>query len=393
MIPGSRLKKVMITVFAIVLVLLALFFFAFPVVIHNAMNRVVSRPRAQVSSEAQELHRQLLVADLHCDALLWNRNLLKRSNRGHVDVPRLIEGKVAVQAFTIVTKVPLGLNIERNSDRWDLITLLAAAQRWPLATWGSLAERALYQAEKLHRYAERSGGRLAVIETTADLEAYLARRRKDAGITAGFLGVEGAHALDGDLTNIDRFFDAGIRMMAPTHFFDNRIGGSVHGLRKGGLTDLGGEMIRRMEAKGMIVDLAHASPQVIDDVLAMATRPVVVSHTGVKATCDNNRNLSDDQIRGIAATGGVIAIGYWKTAVCGTDARAIARAIRHVVDLVGVEYVGLGSDFDGAVPEPFDTAGLVEITDALLKAGFTEEEIRMIMGGNVLRVLKQVLPN
>jgi len=187
-------------------------------------------------------------------------------------------------------------------------------------------------------------------------------------------------------------FDAGIRMMAPTHFFDNDIGGSAPGVEKGGLTDKGREMIKRMEAKRMIVDLAHASAKTIDDVLAIATRPVVVSHTGVKGTCDNNRNLSDDQLKAIAKTGGVIGIGFWDTAVCGNDAKAIARAIRYAANLVGVEHVGLGSDYDGAIPAPFDTSGVVEITDALMAEGFTEQEIGMIMGRNVLRLLVQNLP-
>jgi microsomal dipeptidase-like Zn-dependent dipeptidase len=151
-------------------------------------------------------------------------------------------------------------------------------------------------------------------------------------------------------------------------------------------------MIRRMETKGMIVDLAHASPRAIDDVLALTTRPVVVSHTGVQGTCDNRRNLSDAQIQGIARTGGVIGIGYWETAVCGTDAQAVARAIRYVADLAGVAHVGLGSDFDGAIAAPFDTTGLVQVTDALLAEGFSESEVRMIMGENVLRILEQLLP-
>ncbi|HEY0385904.1 MAG TPA: membrane dipeptidase, partial [Pyrinomonadaceae bacterium] len=209
---------------------------------------------------------------------------------------------------------------------------------------------------------------------------------------AGFLGVEGAHALEGDLDNIDIFFAAGIRMMSPTHFFDNEIGGSAHGLRKGGLTELGREMIRRMEARHMIVDLAHASSATINDVLAIATRPVVVSHTGVKGTCDNTRNLSDEQLRKIAAKGGVIGIGYWETATCGRDARAIARAIRYTANLVGVEHVSLGSDFDGAVAAPFDTTGVAQITEALMAEGFNEDEIKMIMGGNALKLLMQSLP-
>ena len=141
-----------------------------------------------------------------------------------------------------------------------------------------------------------------------------------------------------------------------------------------------------------LVDLAHASAQTIDDVVAVATRPVVVSHTGVKGTCDNNRNLSDEQLRKIAATGGVIGIGYWDSATCGTDARAVARAVRHAANVVGVRAVALGSDFDGAVTEPFDTTGVVLVTDALLEEGFNEEEVAAIMGGNVFRLLAETLP-
>ena len=301
---------------------------------------------------------------------------------------------MALQAFTVVTKTPYvwKMNIERNDDQTDNIKILAIAERWPTATWGSLTERALYQANKLRDASARSGGKFTLITSSAELSSYLDRRITDPHITAGFLGIEGAHALDGNLDNIDRLFDAGFRMMAPTHFFDNDIGGSAHGVEKGGLTDKGKEMIRRMESKRMIVDVAHASAKTIDDVLAIATRPVFVSHSGVRGTCDNQRNLSDDQLKGIARTGGVIGIGYWDTAVCGTDAQAIAKAIRYAASLVGVDHVGLGSDFDGAVKTPFDTTGLVQITDALIAEGFTDEEIGKIMGRNVLRLLIQNLP-
>jgi microsomal dipeptidase-like Zn-dependent dipeptidase len=147
-----------------------------------------------------------------------------------------------------------------------------------------------------------------------------------------------------------------------------------------------------MEQKKMIVDLAHASDRTVDDVLSMATRPVVVSHAGVRGTCDNRRNLSDTQLRAIAGNGGVVGIGYWPTAVCGKDARAIARAIRHAVRVAGIGHVGLGSDFDGAVTTPFDAAGLPLLTEALLAEGFTEEDVARIMGGNVLGLLERGLP-
>lgn len=356
------------------------------------MNAVINRPPYVASEKARALHQKLFIADLHADSLLWKRNLLERGARGHVDIPRLIEGNVALQAFTVVTKTPRGMNIESNDADTDNITLLAIASRWPVATWSSLKERALYQAGKLRETAAASGGKLTLIETARDLSNYLERRKREPHITAGFLGIEGAHALDGGLTNLDALFDAGFRMMSPTHFFDNEIGGSSSGAKKTGLTDAGRDLIKRMEAKGMIVDLAHASAQTIEDVLAVSTRPVLVSHTGVKATCDNNRNISDEQIKKIARIGGIIGIGYWPTATCGANAQAIARAIKHVAHLVGAEHVALGSDFDGAVTAPFDTTGLIEITDALLAEGLTEDETSLIMGGNVLRLLSENLP-
>ena len=125
------------------------------------------------------------------------------------------------------------------------------------------------------------------------------------GSTAGLLAIEGAHALDGDPANVEVVADAGFRMMSPSHFFDNAFGGSAHGIEKGGLTDAGREMVERMEARGMLVDVAHASAATIDDILAIAARPVVASHTGLRGVADNARNLTDDQARGIAATGGL----------------------------------------------------------------------------------------
>lgn len=351
-----------------------------------------TRTLVQPSAHARELHKTLTVIDLHADSLLWGRNLAVRSSHGHIDVPRLIEGNVALQVFTTVTKVPVGVNIRKNPGRSDLIGLLAVAEMWPVKSWNNLKERVLHQANRLKKLESDSKGRFTFIKSARDLDAYLLKRTSDPAQTAGILGVEGAHALNGDLENIDVFYNHGVRLMAPTHFFDNEIGGSAHGWKKGGLTEKGKQMIKLMEAKSMIVDLAHASPTVMSDTLTIATKPVLVSHTGVKGTCDNERNISDEQIKAVAKNGGVIGIGFWKTAVCGKDAKAIARAIRYTADLAGVEHVGLGSDFDGAVKEPFDSSEYILLTDALINEGFSDSEIRSIMGGNALRLLKAGLP-
>ena len=273
-----------------------------------------------------------------------------------------------------------------------MVTALAIAEAWPPSTWASLKSRALYQASRLKKMADDSGGKLVLITTSAELDKFVDDRARGNGKVACLLGLEGAQALEGDVENVDDLFLAGFRIVGLAHFFDNDMAGSSTGSEKYGLTAKGREMVHRLEARRVLVDLAHASGATIDDVTAMASRPVIVSHTGVQGTCNNPRNLSDKRISEVARTGGLIGIGYWSTAVCGTDAAAIARAIRYTVTVAGVEHVALGSDFDGSTAMPFDSTGVVQVTDALLKEGFSEKEIRLIMGENTLRVLRQSLP-
>ncbi|GAA0662080.1 microsomal dipeptidase-like Zn-dependent dipeptidase [Sphingomonas insulae] len=381
-----------------VIVVLALlgFFGLAPMLVERSMNRVEPVP-IRVTPEARALHRRLFIADMHADTLLWNRDLLDRSGRGQVDLPRLEDGHVALQIFSSVTKTPKHQNYDANGADTDNITLLTVAQMQPPRTWTSLLERSLWHAEKLRRSAAASEGRLRLIRGPADLDALLRARAEwtrcfdDACLTGppvgAMLSVEGLQDLEGAIGNLDRLYAAGFRMAGMAHFFDNDVSGSMHGIAKGGLTPLGRQVIARMEAKGMIVDVAHASHAAVADILRIARRPVVSSHGGVQATCKVNRNLTDDEIRGIARTGGVIGIGYWEAAVCSTRPAAVARAIAHVRDLVGVEHVGLGSDFDGAVTTGFDASQLAGVTQALIDSGFTADEIGKVMGGNVLRLL------
>lgn len=345
-----------------------------------------------LSDDVADLHKSLTVADLHADSLLWGRDLSVRSEDGYVDISRLLEGNVALQMFTVVTKVPTPLQLEGNADDSDNIIKLALLQRWPVTTWSSLKSRALYQARRLHNYARESSGQFSVIKTQGDLAAYLSARENNRQLSAGLLGLEGAHALEGNLDNVDRLFDAGFRMIGLAHFFDNEVGSSAHGLKQERLTPFGREVLKRSESLNMMIDLSHASVQTIDDVLAIARRPVMVSHTGVRGTCDNGRNLSDQQLQQIAQTGGLVAIGFWSTAVCGESVDDIVRAIAYTTDQIGIDHVALGSDFDGAVQLPFDVANIGQVTKGLLEAGFTQEDIQKIMGLNAVRFLEKMLP-
>ena len=385
-------KTVLIIVGLVLLVGIAAFFQFGPGMVERSMNKVDGEPLIEVSDEAKALHKTLTIVDLHSDTLLWNRNLLSRGTRGHMDLPRLEEGNVALQVFSSVTKTPKGQNYDANDADSDNITPLVIAQLQPTRTWNSLLERSLWHAEKLERAAAKSDGELLGIASPKDLDRLLRERSSETPKPVGaLLSIEGLQNLEGDLANLDTLREAGFRMASLTHFFDTDLAGSMHGVEKGGLTDKGRKAVRRMEALGMVVDIAHCSHECVADILAMAKRPVVSSHGGVQATCKVNRNLSDDEIRGVAKTGGVVGIGYWDAAVCGTSPRDAAKAMKHVRDLVGIDYVALGSDYDGATTVRFDTSQLMQVTQALMDEGFTEDEIRAAMGENALRVLREDL--
>jgi membrane dipeptidase len=387
------MRKVLGAVVVLATLAVVLFFTLAPGMIERSMNRVA--PVAlRITPQARALHARLPVADMHADTLLWKRSLLDRSGQGQVDVPRLLAGNYALQVFSSVTKTPEHQNYDSNPADTDNITALTIAELQPPRTWDSLLQRSLWHAQKLDRYAAASNGQLRVIRSAAQFDRLLADRIEGAKVVGAMLSIEGLQDLEGKLANLDVLHGAGFRMAGLTHFFDNDVAGSMHGERKAGLTPLGRQVVRRMETLGMIIDVAHSSHATIAEVLAMARRPVVASHGGVQATCKVNRNLTDGEIRGIARTGGVIGIGYWDAAICSTRPEAAAAAILHVRNLVGVDHVGLGSDFDGAVTTGFDSGMVVAITQALLDRGFSEAEIAKVMGGNVLRVIHAgIVPN
>jgi len=237
-----------------------------------------------------------------------------------------------------------------------------------------------------------SGGALKLIRNKKDLQELRTARDQGKQVIGTMLSLEGVQALESDPANLDCLYNLGFRVIGLAHLFDNDMAGSAHGLKKDGLTTLGRKMVLRAQAHGMIIDLAHASPQAIDDTLSMVNKPVIVSHTGVRGTCDTVRNLSDSQVRDIAATGGVMGIGLFKYATCGKRLDDTVKAMRYVADLVGVQHVALGSDFDGS-KTVVNAGGLVLLTAAMLDAGFTNYEIAAIMGDNVLRVLRKTLPD
>ena len=358
---------------------------------HNRVRPDTSLPPP--SQAALDLHRSLLVADLHADPLLWKRDLSHRQAWGQVDLPRLQEGNVGLQVFGAVTKTPRNMNYASNEASTDNITLLAIASGWPGSTWRSLMQRALYMAQKLDDLQRASEGGLAIIHNRRELDRLVAERAAGNGTIGAILSLEGSHALEGKLENVDVLFHAGYRMLGLAHFFDNAVSGSAHGMQRYGLTELGRQVVRRAEALGMAIDASHASPAAIRDLLDMATRPVVFSHTGVTAVCaQHDRNLDDETLARLSANGGVAGIGLWDEATCGPGLDAFFRNLDHAVEVAGIDHVGLGSDFDGSVTTPIDASGWPLVTDGLLRRGYSEAEIRKLMGGNAVRVLGETLP-
>lgn len=392
------LRRLLLAVFALVVAGAAFALLFAADMADRSMNKVTRPGPYPASAAAESLLQRIDVVDLHADALLWPRDLLERHDHGHVDLPRLRDGHVALQVFSVVTKTPRGINYDRNTDETDNITLLAITERYPVRAWFSLRERALWQAHRLRDAAARSleSGRalpeLRVVRSRGDLAALLDDRRAGKGTIGALLATEGLHPLEGRLENLDTLAAAGFRMFGFTHFFDNEVGGSAHGVSHGGLTPFGRSVVERMDSLGLVIDVAHASPRLVDDILSATRRPVVVSHGGVQGTCPGPRNLTDDQLRRIAAGGGVVGIGYWDGAICEPTPAAFARAVVHAVRIAGEDHVALGSDFDGATTTPFDISAMALVAQSLRDGGLTDDQIGKVMGGNALRLLGELLP-
>ena len=391
LISINRNKLYKKSIFVIIVLISALWLI--PPMIDRNMNPVSDHAPYEVSDSAKALHNTLIIGDWHADSALWNRDLKKIYDYGHVDIPRMQKGNVALQMFTTVTKSPSGQNYESNKTSTnDNITALAIAQRWPIKTWTSLFERAMFQADKIKNLELDDPENFMLIESQQDLGIFLLKRSSNSTLVGGLLGTEGSHALDGNLKNIKRLYRNGFRMMSLQHFFDNKLGGSLHGTSGDGLTEFGIEAINEMMRLNIIIDVSHSSENVVKDVLNISTQPLVISHTGFNGYCESPRNISDSLMVEIAKKGGLIAVGFWDAAVCDNTPRSVAEAIKFGIGLIGADHVSLGSDFDGTITPGFDISELEAITHELLELGLSETEIRKVMGGNMLSFLQDNLP-
>lgn len=402
-----------------------------------------------VTHRMNRLHESLLVIDLHADTLLSGRNILNRSATGHVDLPRLMDGNVALQVFSVVTRIPVRTKRQRTATQasgycinnrrliegaWPLYLV----QGRPIRTLWDMEQRALDQASRLRKFvaesqrrhaSDPSKPRLMLIESKGDLSDLIQLRRRGEPVVGALLALEGVHWLtdaEGDGVSIRqgvrRLFDAGFRMVAATHRFTNELGGASEGCGPTrGLTRAGRIFLKAAEDLNMIVDLAHASEAMIADATREHRKPLVISHGGIQThcrrtgRCNTLRTVSDASIRAVARTGGVVAIGYWVGAV-GEGYTSLAEAFRSAYDILDapafvaemrrnvpnydpLDHIALGSDFDGGSLTPFDAAGVAKVTAALAglmdasgRRVFDRKAIHRIVGANACRLMMQTLP-
>lgn len=369
----------------------------------------------EISERAKKLHFSSIVLDTHDDTtqrfFSKDFDLGKRNPDGHVDIPRMREGGMNAIFFSI----------------WIDGRIMG-----PPAV-----QKALDQIDAVHENVLKYSKDLVFCRTAEEV-----RRAHAQGKIAALIGVEGGHMIGNDIRVLRMFGDLGVRYMTLSHFYnDEWADSSTDKPAHNGLTDFGKDIVREMNRHGIMVDISHVSDKTFYDALEVSKAPLIASHSSCRALCNHPRDMSDDMIKALAAKGGVIQINYERSFIdqaykdaydevsggvvaatekitkeCGDDSECTTRKltelqkqmeasgklprvsweriidhIDHVVKLVGPDHVGLGSDFDGAtMPDGMeDCSKLPKITEALMRKGYKDDDIRKILGGNLLRVMEQ----
>ncbi|MGH7627117.1 MAG: dipeptidase [Gemmatimonadaceae bacterium] len=377
---------------------------------------------AGVSDRALRVYREAFVIDMHNDMPskmldeAYDPDVRHTPAEGRTDLPRLKESGLAAVFFAAWVDAPFALEHPDGSFR-----------------------RALRYMETIRAFVARHPGALRFGTSAQDV-----RRAREAGAIAVFIGVEGGHAIEADLGKLHELFRLGARYLTLTWNNGNQWAGSSlgsHETSTGGLTSFGRDVIRELDRLGMMVDVSHVSDETFADVLAVSTAPVIATHSSARALADHPRNLTDDQLRAIAGTGGVVNVNFFSRFIDarfrkamddvdaevqaladaerarGMDAAAVARNqdtrareriaqlpptplavlidhIDHIARVAGTDHTGIGSDFDGISASPDQMADVTELprlAQALLDRGYSESDVTKILGGNMLRVMEQVL--
>jgi microsomal dipeptidase-like Zn-dependent dipeptidase len=330
------------------------------------------------------------VVDLLVGSALF-RDSFVSGGRGHVDLPRLNAVGVNVVGLTVATRWP---NLRGTLSGWHFRSLGMPAR----VTRSDMA-MVEWLIGRIDGWCDRSDGAMSVIRSRADLERCLA----PGGPVGIVIGVQGGQVIEGDLANLARLRTAGLRMFAPAHVMDNRLVGSGTGRLAGGPTDYGREVIAELEAQSIVVDLAHMSAAGVEGALPLLKRPFALSHTGLSDVAGGGsrwrrfsprtRNISAALAAQVAAAGGVVGITLSTQLLGGSTMADAVRTFRAAIDAAGAEHVALGSDMDGALRMLIDVEGLPALTNALLESGLGETDASNVIGGNAVRLLRDVLPD
>jgi membrane dipeptidase len=328
--------------------------------------------------DAATLHKESIVVDGHCDTLLnlqlddqgpppYLQHLAEEKR--HIDLQRLKEGGVTAQNFACYMR-PQFLPAQATRETLRMIDLF-------------------------HRFQAAHADELCLATCAADIE-----RAKVEGKVAGILSMEGAEGLEGDLGVLRMMYRLGVRWIGLTWSRRNQAGDGVGESRTGGgLTEFGVRLVEEMNRLGMIVDIAHLAPAGVEDVFAVSQAPVVASHANAHALCPVSRNLTDEQLAKLAASDGVVGVTYVPGFITGGEEPPtldmLLDHVDHIVRVAGIDHVGLGSDFDGfGGPPPAgleDASRVPNVTAGLLARGYSPEEVKQVLGGNWLRVIRQVM--
>jgi len=330
----------------------------------------------------QELHSRATVVDTHCDTLkcllpeftktrdsMWDDRsdigMGPRSNLGHIDVPRLKAGGVDCQVFAI------------SSER-------SRTPNHPLRTALEMIARYNHECMKIPN----------ITSVTSYQEIVDANH---AGSVAAMLSIEGADVLEGKIEMLGIYYQLGVRMVGLVHSLRNLLADGVTDRRTGGgLSELGIEAVEELNRLGMIIDVSHINDEGFWDVIDYTDTPVIASHSNSRKVCDHPRNMTDEMIKALADNGGVMGMNFAPMFVHPNQATVpgVVDHIEHIVELVGPNHVGLGSDFDGIPYTPFgleDVTKMANITHELVKREYSEEDIGKILGGNHLRLFREVI--
>lgn len=319
------------------------------------------------------LHRESLVFDAHCDTLqevlAGKRRLGERSEEGHLDLPRLREGGVTAQIFALFVS--------------------------PNYSPTGAARQALRLLDVFYQELEENADQLTLPTKVSDIE-----KAKVEGKVAGILSLEGAEALEGDLGILRAFYKLGVRNIGLTWNLRNAAADGVDEMRSSsGLTNFGVQLVQEMNRLGIMVDVSHLSPTGVHDVLHVSEAPVIASHSNAYTLCPHRRNLTDEQLEGVASKGGVVGVTFVPGFVTEDENQATLKRvldqIDYMVKTMGVDHVGLGSDFDGffnsKVQGLEDVTRLPRLTVGLVERGYGEEDVKKILGGNFMRVFREVV--